>query len=111
MDELLVACFNGATYKVYADFAPQGAAEPYAIYSDVGNKRDNHASGRGDLKEVRYEIDVYNATKAEAVAVGEDIETRLLACIDFDVFVYQSSGSVEDETKAYRYMLDLNLWK
>ena len=111
MDELLVACFVGADYTVFADFAPQGTQKPYAVYSVISNTRDNHANGQGNLKEVRYQIEVFDAKKSVAEDIAANIESRLLACADFEAYIYQSFGDVEDETKAYRSVLDFKLWK
>ena len=107
----MVACFVGADYTVFSDFAPQGTQKPYAIYSVVSNTRDNHATGQGSLKEVRYQIEIFDGKKSDAEAIAADIESRLLACVDFEAYIYQSFGDVEDDNKTYRSVLDFKLWK
>jgi len=111
MDELLATCLGGADYIIYSDFAPQSVSMPYGVYTVVSNTRDNHSIGQGNLKEVRYQIDVYAETKGAAEIVAIDIESKLLACADFEAYVYQSFGEVEDDTKTYRSVLDFKLWK
>ena len=111
MDELLVGCLNNTAYIVYDSYAPQEIKKPYAVYSVIANTRDNHSKGQGDLKEVRYQIEAYADVKATAVGMIAEFEAALLGCANFEAFIYQSFGNVEDDTKTYRAVLDFKLWK
>jgi len=111
MDELLATCLSGEVYKVYAYFAPQSKVKPYGVYDVISNSRDNHSTGQGAVKEVRYQIDVYGSTKSEVDEIALSIENKLLNCSTFSAVIFQSFGDVEDDNKTFKYVLDFKLWK
>lgn len=112
MDTLLANALNlGVGYKVYAIKALQNTPLPYGTYRVVTDPRFNSSGGQGTVKNIRYQIDVYAATKAEAETIGADIETNILASADFIPYVYQSFTELDDESKDFRYILDFTIGK
>lgn len=111
MDKLLMSSLSDLNYKVFAYFAPENEKFPYAVYNVISKLRDNHSTGQGNLKEVRYQISVYSENKKMAESMAQNIEDNMLIYEEFSVFVYQSFTEIEDDTKVFRCILDFKLSK
>ena len=111
MDKLLTDCLTGESYTVYAYFAPQSRQKPYVVFNVVSNPKDNHSNGQGDMIETRYDIKVYSDTLDEAQSISTSIQDKLLACDEFEAFVYQDIEDISDDTKTFISIIDVKLIK
>ena len=112
MDDLLAACLNAsANITVYADIAPQNKVKSYGVYTVISNTKDNHSTGQGDLKEVRYQLDIYADKRSQAVALSDELQGLLLASSEFEAYVYQDFTEPDDEKTSYKSVVDFKLWK
>jgi uncharacterized Ntn-hydrolase superfamily protein len=111
---LLVAALNPlVANRVYPDVVPQAVLtstdrRPYIRYFEVGTVPDNTIDGVSDTEsdETRVQIDVYAATKSEALSVAASVRATITGFLTPPATIELMASAYESEDKLYRQTID-----
>lgn len=85
--------------------APEGVADPYAVWQVVGGSPENYLAGRPDMDGFTVQFDVYGTT-AEQV---RDAAKALRDALETNAYITSWRGESRDpETKRYRSSFDMS---
>lgn len=96
--------------RVYPVIAPQNVTAPYVVYQRITGAHLNDLDGSLGISDVRFQVDAYATTYAQAKTLAGYIKTalgasalksRLLTDQDFD---YDLTAEV------YRVSMDFKIW-
>lgn len=98
--------------RAYPDFAPEGAAAPYITYQQVGGEAFQFLE-RALLskKHGRFQVAVWATTRAEAAAIGLQIEAAILLATSFQAYAIGAQTADHDEATRLRgNRQDFGIW-
>ncbi len=110
MNELLYSVLNSTAHNVCAIAAAQNTVPPYAVYTLVSDNAEMCAGGMTDLKEVRYQLDVYSFSYLECKSIMTDLLTAIRTGTTFKHIIYDLTDGIEPDGKTYRSRLEFKLW-
>lgn len=84
------------TVGVYTVFAPQSAAVPYIVVTQLGSDPGYHAAGSDGLRIAEVRVSCHANTPADAAAIGEEVRK---------MFDGKTKGAIND-TNARGTMVD-----
>lgn len=85
--------------------APEGVADPYAVWQVVGGSPENYLAGRPDMDGFTIQLDVYGTTAAQV----RDAVKALRDALEIHAYVTSWRGESRDpETKRYRASFDMS---
>ena len=114
VEETLLACLAGAAalagMPVKSEMVLATDSAPYVIYTQFAGSRPSVLSGDAHLGNPRFQIDVYAATKAQAIAMKAAVRAAVLACAPLNAVFISDGSAYEENTKLYRHRQDFSLW-
>lgn len=108
--EAAVASLVGA--RCFPDFAPPGAAAPYAVYQQVGGESVTFLErAQPSKKNGRFQITVWALTRIQAAAINLQIEAAMVAATAFNATPFGAPIADYDETTRLRgARQDFEVW-
>jgi hypothetical protein len=95
--------------RAFRKLAPMGTHEPYVIFNRTLSTPQNSLCGYMQTDLVRYQIDSYAITDAEAQLNMERVIAALRACDD-PPLVESQQDSYEEVTRIHRTMAMITTW-
>lgn len=98
--------------RVYPDVAPDGVARPYITYQQVGGQSVNFLEpGTPSMKNGRFRVTVWAATRTEAAALMRQIEDALRVVPALHTTVLTGAAAMTDpETPLKGAQQDFSFW-
>lgn len=98
--------------RVYPDVAPDGAARPYITYQQVGGHPVNFIdTAVPSLKNGRFRVTVWAATRSEAAALMRQIEDALRVVPALQTTVLTGAAAMADpDTRLKGAQQDFSFW-
>lgn len=98
--------------RVYPDEAPAVVALPYLVYLQVGGPAPNYVEKTvPNLKGARVQVNVWAATRAEATALGLQIEAAMVQAAAFEAKpIGAHTATIDPETKYRGTRQDFSIW-
>lgn len=104
--------------KIYPEQAPQGAALPYLILTDISLIGDYNLAGASGIRQTRIQFDCYARLKS----VSEDTKNQVLTLFDgrkqtlnsstevLSCVIENGQSSYDPKQGTYRHRVDLTFW-
>lgn len=90
------------THRVYADVAPEGAIKPFITFQQVGGQPLNFLNGIPDKRSGRFQINVWAATRVQAMALIRQAEDILRLSTVLRATTQGGAVAIyEEDTKLY----------
>lgn len=98
--------------RTFPDFAPVNTTRPYATFQQIGgdviNPLDNSAPG---LRSAYMQVNVWSATRAEAIALSRAIENAMRAATTFQAKpMAAASADFDADVPVYGASQDFECW-
>lgn len=98
--------------RVFPDIAPADAGKPFIVYQQIGGRSVSFLErGLPSKKHGRFQVCVWSATRAEAAAIGLQIENTMLTTTAFQVEAIGSPAADYDvDTTLRGSRQDFGIW-
>ncbi|MGJ7512345.1 DUF3168 domain-containing protein [Variovorax sp. GT1P44] len=108
----LVPTNTDGTRRVYADVAPDGVVAPYIVYQQIGGRAVAFIErSMTSKKNGRFQIAVWSTTRAEAAAIGLQIESAMLTSALFQTeAIGAQEADYDAETKLRGSRQHFGIW-
>lgn len=96
--------------RVYPDVAPEGVAKPYFTYQQVGGPPINFLNGIPDKRSGRFQINVWSATRSQAMTLIRQAEDALRLSSALNASTQGGAVALyEEDTKLYGARQDFGI--
>jgi hypothetical protein len=112
MESDLVTLLKTICTRTYPDIAPEGAATPYITWQGIGGESLRYVEGSAaDRRNTLMQINVWSATRLEALTLIRQIEDALCAS---GAFTAKPQGeplsTMEPDTNLYGCIQRFEIW-
>jgi len=95
----------------FPDIAPAGTALPYCTYQQVSGTPVNYLGAESsDKKSSRIQVNVWSATRAQAMTLIRQIEDAIVKAPLFGMVEGGAIATYDDVTKTRGAMQDFSFW-
>ena len=98
--------------RVYPDIGPSNVQAPYVTYQQVGGQSVNYLSREvPTLRHARMQINVWAATRMQAMQLARAIEDAMRAAAVFTAAPIGAAAAIKDDDDPMRgSMQDFSIW-
>lgn len=113
--DLRTALLPIAPNRVFPDFAPQSALttplQPFITYQQVGGRPLNYVAGVPDMRNGRFQINIWATSRLIAMGLIRQVEDALRASPTLRATTLTGATAVYDEpTQLYGAHQDFSIW-
>ena len=95
--------------RVYPNIAPNNVPKPYVVYARVSSSPENTLGDGSPIDNTRLQVDCYDNTYAQAVALAEAVKAAFKASAITHLLL-QEQDQFESDALLHRVILDFSLW-
>ena len=109
--QTLVAALGTVFDKVYAQIAPDQTDAPFCVYSRVSTIPGNVLDDSIPVRNMRFQVDVYAKTYADAVSLSGQAEAAMLAvALPISVIPISQADQFEADVRLHRVINEFSVW-